>query len=447
MYKAAYTFRLFLMASLILLAALFATNNLLSNVMAQENGYEDDSYNNNSSDLYTSWEDFTPGNTDIFFKSSHALHDPINLSNTTGTSQFSQLSSSDDNVYVIWEDNISGNKEILFRASHDNGQTFGNIINLSNNNSTSSEPLIFSHGNNVYAVWVDYISNIEILFRASHDNGQTFGNIINLSNNTGTSFTPDIFSHGNNVYVVWTDTISRVSNDIFFTSSKDNGQTFSEPVNLSNNNGSSTIPQLSSSGTNVYVTWMDNSIGDDEIFFAFSIDNGQIFSSPINLSNGPGISVIPQISSFGDNVYVVWQDKTPGIYDIFLASSNDKGQTFGSTINLSNNTGYSQYPQISSFGDNVYVVWSDNTPGNNDILMRGNGGGVTFGTTINISNNTGSSQFPHISSIGKDIYVVWQDFTAGAGEIFSITNNQIISSPINLSNNLGNSQSPQVSSS
>jgi hypothetical protein len=346
MYKAAYTFRLFLMASLILLAVLFATNNLLSNVMAQENGYEDDSYNNNSADLYTSWEDFTPGNTDIFFKSSHALHDPINLSNTTGTSQFSQVSSSDDNVYVIWEDNISGNKEILFRASHDNGQTFGNIINL--------------------------------------------------SNNTGTSFTPDIFSHGNNVYVVWTDTISRVSNDIFFTSSKDNGQTFSEPVNLSNNNGSSTIPQLSSYGTNVYVTWMDNSIGDAEIFFAFSIDNGQIFSSPINLSNNPGTSLIPQISSFGDN---------------------------------------------------VYVVWSDNTPGNNDILMRGNGGGVTFGTTINISNNTGSSQFPNISSIGKDIYVVWQDFTAGAGEIFSITNNQIISSPINLSNNLGNSQSPQVSSS
>ena len=183
-------------------------------------------------------------------------------------------------------------------------------------------------------MWTDYTFNNDIFFRASHDKGQTFGSTINLSNNTGTSFTPDIFSHGNNVYVVWTDTISRVSNDIFFTSSIDNGQTFSKPVNLSNNNGSSTIPQVSSSGTNVYVTWMDNSIGDLEIFFAFSIDNGQIFSSPINLSNSPGISQLPQISSFGDNVYVVWEDKTPGIYDIFLASSNDKGQTFGSTYQL-----------------------------------------------------------------------------------------------------------------
>jgi hypothetical protein len=90
------------MGSLILLAALFANTSLLSNIaMAQENGYKDDSYNKYSSDLYTSWEDFTPGNTEIFFKSSHALHDPINLSNTTGTSQLSQVSSSDKNVYVI----------------------------------------------------------------------------------------------------------------------------------------------------------------------------------------------------------------------------------------------------------------------------------------------------------------------------------------------------------
>ena len=127
-------FGLFLMGSLIILTALFANTNLLSNAMAQENGFEDDSYDDYSSDLYTTWEDFTPGNPDIFFKSSHALHEPINLSNTNGTSRFSQVSSSDDNVYVIWEDNISGNKEVLFRASHDKGQTFGSIINLSNNN-------------------------------------------------------------------------------------------------------------------------------------------------------------------------------------------------------------------------------------------------------------------------------------------------------------------------
>jgi hypothetical protein len=437
------------MGSLILLAALFANTGLLSNTaMAQENGYEDGSYNNNySSDLYTVWEDSSLGNTDIFFKSSHTLHDPVNLSNTTGTSLVSGVSSSGDNVYVIWIDNISGNNEILFRASNDSGQTFGSTINLSNTNGTSSDSVVFSHGNNVYVVWADSTFNSEILFRASNDSGQTFGSTINLSNNTGNSFGPDIFSHGNNVYVVWTDTISGISNDIYFTSSKDNGQTFSKSVNLSNNTGSSTIPQLSSSGTNVYVTWMDNSLHNTEIFFTFSIDNGKTFNKLINLSNNTGISAIPEISSSGDNVYVVWEDKTPGIYDIFLASSNDNGKTFGSTINLSNNTGYSEHPQITSSGDNVYVVWSDNTPGNNDILMRGNGGGVTFGSTINISNNIGSSEFPHISSIGKDIYVVWQDFTAGAGEIFSITNNQIISSPINLSDNSGNSQSPQISSS
>ena len=50
-----------------------------------------------------------------------------------------------------------------------------------------------------------------------------------------------------------------------------------------------------------------------------------------------------------NNVYVVWADNTPGNSDIFFAASNDNGQTFSSPPdNLSENTGFSSSPQISS---------------------------------------------------------------------------------------------------
>ena len=38
--------------------------------------------------------------------------------------------------------------------------------------------------------------------------------------------------------------------------------------------------------------------------------------------------------------------------------------------NLSNNDGDSEDPQIISSGGKVYVVWSDDTPGNFDILFK-----------------------------------------------------------------------------
>ena len=53
---------------------------------------------------------------------------------------------------------------------------------------------------------------------------------------------------------------------------------------------------------------------------------------------------------------------TPGNVDIFFAVSNNNGTSFGTPINMSNNTGGSFNPQIAAIGNNVYVTWGDNTP-------------------------------------------------------------------------------------
>ena len=54
-------------------------------------------------------------------------------------------------------------------------------------------------------------------------------------------------------------------------------------------------------------------------------------------------------------------------------------------------------PSIAVAGNNAYVTWSDNTPGNADILLRkSDNAGVTFGSTINVSQNAGFSELPAI---------------------------------------------------
>ena len=134
----------------------------------------------------------------------------------------------------------------------------------------------------------------------------------------------------------------------------DGGQTFSEPDNLSEENTESSFEQqISSEGNNVYVVWREdipNPVNDDDIFFSFSHDGGQTFSEPDNISENSGVSFRPQISSEINNVYVIWEDNTPGDDDdIFFARSTNGGQTFSfPPDNISNNTGNSADPQISS---------------------------------------------------------------------------------------------------
>ena len=49
--------------------------------------------------------------------------------------------------------------------------------------------------------------------------------------------------------------------------------------------------------------------------------------------------LIPSIGVSGNNVYVVWRDNTPGNFDILYRRSTDGGSSFSSTANLRNNDG------------------------------------------------------------------------------------------------------------
>ena len=123
-------------------------------------------------------------------------------------------------------------------------------------------------------------------------------------------------------------------------------------------------------GSNVYIVWQDNKPGNFDILFRVSTNNGSTFASAKNLSNNAGNSTNAQISSVSDAVRIVWQDDTLGDFDILFKASGNEGATFGSTKNLSNNDGDSSVPQIISSGGNIYVVWQDDTPGNFDILFK-----------------------------------------------------------------------------
>ena len=187
---------------------------------------------------------------------------------------------------------------------------------------------------------------------------------------------------------------------------------FIPPDNLSENTGSSFLPQISLEGNNVYVVWQDDTLGSFNIFFAFSTDNGQTFSTPEHLTeeNTGGSSFGsfgPKISSEGNNVYVIWEKNiSPRNFDIFFAFSTDNGQTFCTPDNLSENTGISEDPQISSEGNKVYVVWAERgLPGNNDIFYTTNNQDFgLFGTALNLSNNPDSNNLnPHFQLLHKSV--------------------------------------------
>ena len=274
-----------------------------------------------------------------------------------------------------------------------------NVTNLTNNNEDSIYGQIESFENNIYVVWQESVSeslpehNYDIFFIKSEDNGKTFSKAINLSNSTEFSERPQIAVSKNGIFIVWTDTVNSNNKEIIFTKSEDNGKTFSKAINLSNNSKNSYNQEISVFNENVYVVWQEsdeNKIeesNDSNIKFTSSMDRGNTFKNSILLINNT-IDAFPKINSYGNNVYIVWNNENKNNSGLFLVKSSDKGNNFDEIIkiNVDNNFGESQ---ISVNKNEVLISWGGLLTKNTDNIyyVKSNDNGYTFTHSNTYSKN------------------------------------------------------------
>ncbi|MFL6492341.1 MAG: sialidase family protein, partial [Nitrososphaera sp.] len=187
---------------------------------------------------------------------------------------------------------------------------------------------------------------------------------------------------------------------------------FENATNLTNNPLDSVYGQVAAWNNNVYVLWEESMPSDYrnyDIFIKNSVDNGSTFGSPVNLSNNSGFSEHPQIAAYNNNVYAIWADNTSGNREVLFIRSEDNGSSFGTIKNLSNSTSDSFNQEIAVFGDHVYVIWLDQAEGDDAkiLLKASDDGGATFGKTVNVSSNANDETFPKIAAYKDSVYIAW----------------------------------------
>jgi hypothetical protein len=309
---------------------------------------------------------------------------------------------------------------------------------------SSKYPQITCSGNYVYAVWYDYRNGFyDIYFNYSTDNGvnwQSSDIRLDTGDTAGAnaSYKPQITCSGNNVYAVWEDNRNG-NDDIYYNYSTDNGANWqSSDIRLDTGDtagaNASYKPQITCSGSNVYVVWQDYRDSYGDIYFNYSTDNGVNWqSSDIRLDTGDTLgafdSTYPQISCLGNNVYVVWQDDRNGSADIYFNYSTDGGahwQVPDYRLDTGDTAGAnsSMYPQITCSGNNVYAVWYDNRNGNDDIYYNYSTDNGANWQSSDIRLDTGdtaganASYKPQITCSGNNVYAVWYDYRNGSTDIY-----------------------------
>src|SRR2546427_6050763 len=354
-----------------------------------------------------------------------AFNPKVNASLINGAVFSPQIAVLGNNSFVIWTNNTSGNGEVSFARSTNNGVSYDSAVDISHTANDSTNPKIAASGSNIVAVWQELNANHQIYFAQSGNNGISFNAQQNLTSPLIDSTLPQIATAGNNFYVIWIESVSG-NNVLFFSKSTNSGLSFSIPQNLTSPAISiSPAPTvaMSTSGTDVYVVWTKQVSGNNEIFFTRSTDNGNSFSSPNNISNTlAGDSINPQVAASGNNVYVTWQDDnhSPGTYQIFTITSSNNGAIFGFSQQLSSTSGISSNPLVSASISNVYIVWQgDPGSGFNEVYFaRSTNSGVSYSAALDLSSDSGDSGSPSIAISGSNVDLSWIDSTTGSPEIF-----------------------------
>ena len=156
------------------------------------------------------------------------------------------------------------------------------------------------------------------------------------------------------------------SSTMMLARSTNGGMTFAPFQNLSGY-GIAREPKITTSGPNVYVSWrfLTAPANDFQIYTANSRNNGTTFSSPLDVSGPTGITYLATeqngvaISSSGPVLQLAWNANLSGTNQLFIARSTDLGRSF---TNYLVDSGTSIKGQLAStWGDDFYYVWNLNS--------------------------------------------------------------------------------------
>lgn len=349
---------------------------------------------------------------------------PVNLSNDAAPTGIARVAAADGVVHATW-DGGEQPREVSSRRSTTDGAGFEPTRAISNTSAgDSSENEVAASGATVLYVWEEDVLKAdgsldlsrlgdEANGRRSTDAGATLipsasSNPTNLSNTPDGHSRDPVVAMGPGLAAVAHEDAIGTNDEILVETSADGGATWSTGKNISNDPGQSAEPGIATTGTAIHVVWENR-----EAFalgYARSADGGATWSEPTTLP-GPATAA-GVVGASGATVNLVGCTNSGG--DLVHYRSTDGGGTWSAGANLGKGCGK---PKMAVNGNDVYVVWEDRSVGGGDVMVRrSTDGGATWAAAENLSRNTGSSEEPAVAvdpSTGT-VHIVWVDLSEPA---------------------------------
>ena len=313
-------------------------------------------------------------------------------------------------------------------------------MNRSEFNYVDDPTVAISSRGDVGVVWADQ-PRLDIFLQVYGPDGtQRFKEPVNISRSPGTfSWLPRIViasKDAGEIHVLWQEIVfsgGSHGGEIFFARSTDGGKTFSEPLNLSNSlagdgKGRLTAERWHNGSLDLamgpdrvlYAAWTEY---EGSLWFSRSTDGGESFAKPERIAGGgeevpargPALAVGPDGA-----VHLAWTVGEDRGASIRVATSRDRGRTFGEAEIVFDSDGHADAPKLAvDRTGTLHLVYAESPTGPFERYhirySRRAKGADRWQQPREISagqaNRFDSIAFPSLSLDGDgNLYVLWELF-------------------------------------
>jgi hypothetical protein len=295
----------------------------------------------NDGRIWVVWESDRNGNWDIFY----AIHnlswsDPMPLiTNPNRDISASLMQTNDGTIWLFWSSNRTGNFELFCKNSSNNGWSWSNATQLTEDSGHDFAPSTIQTANGT--IWVVWQSNryngYDLLYKTSND-GWSWSNATRLTTNVYNDEYPSITqTRDGTIWVVW-QYIKKVIL-IYCKTSSDGGASWSDDIQLSElatHTYMDVTPSIAQMRDGVIwlfwasdrIEYWDPDLGiwipQMEIFCRNSTDNGATWSEDIPLTNSTWEEDSPSVAQISDKeIWITFGSDKDDNYDIYCMNSSE----------------------------------------------------------------------------------------------------------------------------
>lgn len=327
---------------------------------------------------------------------------------------FSMAVNSSGNFYVAYGQDHS----LFVSRSADGGRTFSKAVLATGNISVHVLPIerpaiAVDNSDRVGIAWLELAHDYNggnIWYAVSDDGGQTFKPAVLVAMEAvgEVAMVQVALDEAGNPLLTWLN-----GSKLKFTRSFDGGSSFSESMRIRGGSCECCQPQMFVTGENVNIAYRGLESGGAQvdirdIVMIRSEDRGVTFQPITRVSDThwslPACPIAgPSLAVHNGNFYIAWMDgrfEPAGMFrrgDIWLASSQDGGQSFSPNIRINPDQEMHHTLPTIAIGPagRIHVAWEAHPQGPGQILLyytTSDDGGQTFAHPQVIANNTDLSR-------------------------------------------------------